>query len=106
MALRRTWLLFGTCCVLLAGALARGGTPAGPPRTDRSGDPLPEGALARLGGARLRHEILTGTESRFAFSPDGRTLASSNYQTIRLWDCRTGKRLREIRLEPEEYLIE
>ncbi|MCI0464045.1 MAG: hypothetical protein L0Z62_44490 [Gemmataceae bacterium] len=76
---------------------------AGPIRTDRHGDPLPERAVARLGGSQLRHEILTGSESCFAFSPDGQILASCNRSTIRLWDCRTGKLLREIPRPANEY---
>jgi WD40 repeat protein len=70
-------------------------------RRDAHGDPLPGGALARLGGARLRHELVAGTEGQFVFSPDGGTLASSNSATVRLWDCRTGKRLLELRCAPE-----
>jgi RNA polymerase sigma factor (sigma-70 family) len=77
--------------------------PVGGERTDAHGDPLPGGALARLGGARLRHEIVAGTEGQFVFSPDGGTLASSNSATVRLWDCRTGKRLLELSCAPEGY---
>lgn len=63
------------------------------PKRDRYGDPLPEGAIARLGGLRLRADspIRTG-----AFSPDGKLLATGGagfgkMGAIVLWDAATGK---------------
>jgi WD40 repeat protein len=59
------------------------------PGTDLYGDPLPPGAIARMGTVRLRHE---GPASAVAFSPDGQTLASGGRDgTIRLWEMATGK---------------
>ncbi len=58
-----------------------------PARTDRYSDPLPAGVVARLGTVRLRHSAC------FAFAPDGKTLATAERQTIRLWELATGKEL-------------
>jgi WD40 repeat protein len=65
-------------------------------RFDNYGDPLPEGALARMGTVRLRH-YHWGPPFSTVFSPDGKMLASGGSQEIRLWDSATGKLIREIR---------
>ncbi|MGH7223469.1 MAG: WD40 repeat domain-containing protein, partial [Gemmataceae bacterium] len=59
--------------------------------TDGDGNPLPRGAVARLGSTRwrLRHEL-----RGVILSPDGRTLAvSTSEATTELVDAKTGKRL-------------
>jgi WD40 repeat protein len=61
------------------------------PRTDRYGDPLPRGALTRLGTIRFRQPF----PWILAFSPDGKTLAAGgNDCQIRFWDPEIGKELR------------
>jgi RNA polymerase sigma factor (sigma-70 family) len=68
-----------------------------PARLDRFGDPLPPGAVARLGTVRLRHSAqLTGGHI-MAFSPDGRVFATGARDIIRVWNTADGKMLSEIR---------
>jgi RNA polymerase sigma factor (sigma-70 family) len=60
-----------------------------PVRIDRLGDPLPPGALARLGTVRLRHG---NAVSAVVYGRDGTFVASaSNDGTVRLWEVATGK---------------
>ncbi len=68
-------------------------------RLDLSGDPLPAGALARVGSSRLRHgDVLKA----LAFTPDGRgLLAGAADGSLVLWDANTGRaRLRLIESGP------
>jgi RNA polymerase sigma factor (sigma-70 family) len=64
-------------------------------RSDRYGDPLPKGAIARLGTIRFRHDHAS-LHLIPSFSRDGKVLATG-FNEIRLWDPATGKLLREIR---------
>jgi WD40 repeat protein len=76
-------------------------TAATPPaRVDRQGDPLPEGAVARLGTVRLRPG---GPIKYLAFSPDGTRLASwkedeRTTTSLSIWDTGTGRELRHVEL--------
>jgi RNA polymerase sigma factor (sigma-70 family) len=59
------------------------------PARDLFGDPLPPGAIARLGTVRFR-----GDPAHVAFSPDGKWIATAGYSaTAYLWDAATGKEL-------------
>jgi RNA polymerase sigma factor (sigma-70 family) len=58
--------------------------------TDRFGDPLPAGAVARLGTTRLRHGGLTPAVQ---FTPDGKSLITMGADGLRVWDAATGKSL-------------
>jgi WD40 repeat protein len=65
-----------------------------PPAADRHGDPLPPGAVARLGTARLRAVC-----ESIHFSADGKTLIGVDGRLIRVWDASDGS-LREVRRLP------
>lgn len=72
------------------------------PRTDLYGDPLPPGAVMRLGTIRLRHR-----DARVAFSKEGKQLISCDTEgTVRVWDAASGKRRSEKRLPWERKFRE
>jgi WD40 repeat protein len=61
------------------------------PLVDSFGDPLPDGAIARLGTVRLRHG---GDVHWLAFSPDGKALLSNGGdRQLRIWEVASGKEL-------------
>jgi WD40 repeat protein len=86
--------------MLAAGAAAGGAAGAQKQgRADLHGDPLPEGAVARLGTIRLRH---LGMIRAVAFCPDGNTVVSAggNWNqpdAIRFWDPITGRQVRSLK---------
>jgi RNA polymerase sigma factor (sigma-70 family) len=64
---------------------------------DRYGDPLPPGAIARLGTIRMRHGGLRGS-GFIAFSRDGRSLISRcDDGIVHFWDPTTLRELRSFR---------
>jgi WD40 repeat protein len=60
------------------------------PLRDTHGDPLPPGAIARLGTLRWR---TTTRALSLTFSPDGKRLASTDRHWVRLWDVASGKEI-------------
>lgn len=63
-------------------------------KTDLYGDPLPPGAVARLGTIRLRH-----AHADVAFTKDGKQLISCGCDGgIRVWDVVSGRMIRRKRL--------
>lgn len=60
---------------------------------DLHGDPLPDGALARIGSTRLRQ---CDRVQAMQYSPDGKLLVSRSEYAVYLWEAATGKRLRVI----------
>jgi RNA polymerase sigma factor (sigma-70 family) len=77
------------------GPRVRQAVPVEKPRVDRMGDPLPQGATARLGTVRLK----PGLNVDFvAFLPGGKTVVSPGWKSIRFWEAATGKELRRIEL--------
>jgi WD40 repeat protein len=91
------WLAVGAA--LWAGASAEAVGPP-PARRDVYDDPLPRGAVARLGSMRLRHSMTTWTNlgkagsaemyvGRVALSPDGKKVVSLD-DDLRVWDRASG----------------
>lgn len=62
-------------------------------RLDRFGDPLPVGALTRLGTLRFHH---CGCA---AYSPDGKIIATADRHEVNLWVAATAKPIRRLPLE-------
>src|SRR4051794_8981058 len=92
---RCLWSVAALVAVLAADETPGAGNPV---PVDRDGHPLPRGALARIGSARLSHGAQV---NRLAFAPDGKILASAGQdRTIRLWQTSTGKEVRRIVLPP------
>jgi RNA polymerase sigma factor (sigma-70 family) len=62
------------------------------PHLDWHGDPLPDGAMARLGTVRMRHaHRISGA----VFSSDGKSvLVSDFYSGVHVWDLAKGKEVR------------
>ncbi len=93
-----TAVLAGTAGLLLNRAgddAAAGPAPPGlagnPVAVDQYGDPLPPGAVTRLGTVRFRFAAVAS-----AFLPDGKTVVSVGQGAVQFWDPRTGRLLREI----------
>jgi RNA polymerase sigma factor (sigma-70 family) len=70
------------------------------PKTDLLGDPLPEGAVARLGTVRMRHG---GGIGFLRFTQDGKSLICSGTDGLRTWDTATGKQVRFLHTEGEYH---
>src|SRR5438067_1872759 len=97
----RARLGLGLGCLLLASPAGLG---AGPQKSPA--DPLPNGAVSRLGTTRLRPG---GSVGHLAFSPDGTKLASWSSElyvtnSLCLWDVRTGRLLRRVDLPGAKVL--
>jgi endo-1,4-beta-xylanase len=62
-----------------------------PATRDRFGDPLPAGAIARLGTVRFRNGMF-----KPHFLPDGKTILTTNQRAIQFWEAASGRLVREI----------
>jgi WD40 repeat protein len=94
MSWRTRYLLVGLLG-LGAVAAAEAAAPPAPPLVDTFGDPLPRGAVARLGTVRWRHD----GASAFAFTRTGETLVSIGSGAVQFWEVKTGKVVRSFPVE-------
>jgi RNA polymerase sigma factor (sigma-70 family) len=70
------------------------------PRPDAYGDPLPDGAVARLGTLRFNHgRVLRSLH----YSPDGKAIVSVSSGLVRLWDAETGQEVRQFHVTAHLY---
>jgi RNA polymerase sigma factor (sigma-70 family) len=109
LALVLTFVVVAGAGVLAYQTLSAGPAPAEPPAAppaqaenpanlDLFGDPLPPGALARLGTVRFR---LGGWGESVTFTQDGKELVTAGLGSYpRLWDGATGRELRQFGQPP------
>ena len=77
-------LALGLCAAMAAPAFAEA-----PARTDLLGDPLPEGAISRMGSGRLRS---ARNITCLSFTPDGKSLVSGGTpHKLTFWSVATGR---------------
>ena len=92
-------IYLGTLLVTTIVALLPASAQAGPKATDKYGEPLPDGVLARIGISRWQPAAVTA----LAFSPDGAILASGGKdKRISFWQTSTGKKIATLYAHPEE----
>ena len=96
MSISRHCLLATVCTITATHALAQ------EPKKDLYGDPLPPGAVARIGTVRMRHP---SDLSQVALSPDGKLLVTKAERSLRLWNGETGKLIKEILLPIERGIV-
>ena len=65
------------------------------PRRDCFGDPLPTGAVARLGTTRFHRSTCA------AYSPDGKTIVTADRDEVNVWDAATAQKIRRLPLNKE-----
>jgi WD40 repeat protein len=75
----------------------------GPVATDLFGDPLPGGAVARLGTIRFRRTTpyigATYFGPGFAFLADTKTIVSQDGDALQFWEVSTGRLVRKLRVD-------
>ncbi|MGH7227480.1 MAG: WD40 repeat domain-containing protein, partial [Gemmataceae bacterium] len=99
--MRRVWSFSLSFVALMAGLTAIHGADDKKPRTDLYGDPLPPGAMARMGTTRMRH-----VQAIFTFSPDGKELISFGPGgDVCFWDVAEGKLRRRQQLWRTKELV-
>ncbi|HEX5314613.1 MAG TPA: WD40 repeat domain-containing protein, partial [Gammaproteobacteria bacterium] len=72
---------------------------AASPRVDLYGDPLPEGAIARLGSTRFSNSVKSPIRA-CTYTPDGRQIASiTSDGKLQFWDRSSGYETRELEVD-------
>lgn len=100
--LHSTLALFLATSTVFAVADAQPAAPPATQATDAYGDPLPSGAVARIGTNRFRHG---SPVMSLTFSPDGQRISSAGmYGDSAVWDARTGRCLAFLGMCPEKTL--
>jgi RNA polymerase sigma factor (sigma-70 family) len=66
-------------------------------------DPMPAGAVARMGSLRLRHP---GGVETLAFGLGGKVLVSAQSSAAHVWDARTGELLKSLGRRPDDEATE
>src|SRR5262245_33671754 len=104
MTMLGRWLRVGLLSVVgLSSATAQSDPkPAGEkPKAavDLYGDPLPPGAVARLGTVRFRLASQHGIAG-VAFLADNKTVLTAAGQEVQFWDVASGRLVREFRTDP------
>jgi WD40 repeat protein len=94
--------LFALCPILVHGLQGAAQLPviAGQPtqanqpaHTDLYGDPLPEGAIARMGTVRFR---TSGNVTALAFTKGGQQLIALDNGTVQIWNAADGRLLKQL----------
>jgi WD40 repeat protein len=83
------WVLAFALHVLFAGLALGDDQPKPATKIDQYGDKLPDGAVARLGPLRFRHDGVF--HGGMAFTPDGKGLVANATSGVHIWDPATGK---------------
>jgi RNA polymerase sigma factor (sigma-70 family) len=76
---------------------------AKPEKADAPADPLPAGAVLRLGATRLRH---SRSVSQLALSPDGTKVAAYGGGHLSVWDTKTGAAVRRVGLPAQAQSLQ
>src|SRR5262249_30607081 len=87
----RTFVALGFLVVCSLNVRSAAQEPKPAERKDAYSDPLPAGALARLGTARLCHPYA----EFLMFAPDGKRLVTVSSDLVRVWDVAGGSQIRE-----------
>jgi WD40 repeat protein len=91
-----------TFSIAAALASAQAQQPLAPTRSDLYGDPLPAGAIGRLGTVRFRDGSYYSVGSRkwLSFIGNDTLFGGAEDTSIQFWDAATGRKLREIDVAP------